>query len=213
MVEENTAELCRASQMPNSPYYLKLIKFGEPMTTTTEIATRFGASRAPNPSDLHFDIDPGAVGRYRAPTPPDEQYAFKSGETPLDQKIKEVLGKAPSGARKDAAKSHRPKWEYDQPLYDQYGNPISRDEDGDEYYDDDGEYSEGGTFYPYGEDDDGEYSEGGTFYPFEDPYDDYEAASIARASRRSIPITRHPRRGDPPNPYKSLTTGSSPAWA
>ena len=181
--EENTAELCRASQMPNSPYYLKLIKFGEPMTTTTEIAARWGLAGTESLRDLHFDIDPAPWAGYRAPTPPDEQrrqYAFKSGETPLDQKIMEVLGKAPSGARKDAAKSHRPKWEYDQPLYDQYGNPISRDEDGEEYYDEDGEYSEGGTFYPYGEDDDGEYSEGGTFYPFEDPYDDYEAASIAR---------------------------------
>ena len=107
----------------------------------------------------------------------------------------EVLGKAPSGARKDnKAKSDRPKWEYDQPLYDQYGNPISRDDDGDEHYDEDGEYSEGGTFYPFGEDDDGEYSEGGTFYPFEDPYDDYEAASIAR-----VP-SEHPDHPAPPKP-------------
>ena len=204
--EENTAELCRASQMPNSPYYLKLIKFGEPMTTTTEIATRWGLAGTESLRDLHFDIDPAPWAGYRAPTPPDEQYAFKSGETPLDQKIKEVLGKAPSGARKDAAKSHRPKWEYDQPLYDQYGNPISRDEDGDEYYDDDGEYSEGGTFYPYGEDDDGEYSEGGTFYPFEDPYDDYEAASIARVPSEHPDHPAPPPRG-PAEPVQIFDDG------
>lgn len=200
--EENAAELCRASQMPNSPYYLKLIKFGEPMTTTTEIATRWGLAGTESLRDLHFDVDPAPWAGYRAPTPPDEQlrpkYAF-NGETPLDQKIMEVLGKAPSGARKDnKAKSDRPKWEYDQPLYDQYGNPISRDDDGDEHYDEDGEYSEGGTFYPFGEDDDGEYSEGGTFYPFEDPYDDYDAASIVR-----VP-SEHPDHPAPPKPGPKL---------
>ena len=41
---ENTSELCRAAQVPNNPYHLKLIKLGEPMTTATESRTHWTRS-------------------------------------------------------------------------------------------------------------------------------------------------------------------------